>query len=36
MAKNLREQIGRGINLELALKTLLLGLDPSEAGRVNS
>ena len=34
MAENLREQLGRGINVELAIKTLLLGLEPSELGRV--
>jgi DNA polymerase III subunit delta' len=34
MAENLREQLGRGINVELALTALLLGLEPSEASRV--
>jgi DNA polymerase-3 subunit delta' len=34
MAQNLREQLGRGINVELALKALLLELEPSEASRV--
>lgn len=34
MAENLREQLGRGINVELALKALLLELEPSEASRV--
>jgi DNA polymerase-3 subunit delta' len=34
MAENLREQIGRGINVELALTALLLGLEPPEASRV--
>lgn len=29
MAQNLREQLGRGINVALALKALLLGLEPS-------
>ena len=34
MAENLREQLGRGINLALALKALLLGLEPLEFSRV--
>lgn len=34
MAENLREQLGRGINLALALKALLLGLEPLELSRV--
>jgi DNA polymerase-3 subunit delta' len=34
LAGHLREQIGRGINVELAFKALLLGLDPSAARRV--
>ena len=34
MAENLREQLGRGINIELALKSLLLGLEPMDADRV--
>lgn len=36
MAENLREQIGRGINVELALKALLLGLEPPGTSRVRS
>lgn len=35
MAENIREQIGRGINVELALEALLLGLDPSQSSRVD-
>jgi DNA polymerase-3 subunit delta' len=34
MAENLREQLGRGINVELALKALLLGLEPTGTSRV--
>jgi DNA polymerase-3 subunit delta' len=34
MAENLREQIGRGINLELAFRTLLLGLEQPDPSRV--
>jgi DNA polymerase III subunit delta' len=34
MAENLREQLGRGIKVDLALKALLLGLEPSETSRV--
>jgi DNA polymerase III subunit delta' len=34
MAENLREQLGRGINVELALTALLLGLEPPEPSRV--
>lgn len=36
MAENLREQLGRGINVELALKALLLGLEPSQTSRVRN
>lgn len=36
MAENVREQIGRGINVELALEALLLGLAPSQSSRVDS
>lgn len=36
MAENLREQIGRGINVELAFRTLLLGLDQTESSRVQT
>jgi hypothetical protein len=33
MAENLRDQLGRGTNVELALKALLLGLDtPARQG----
>jgi DNA polymerase-3 subunit delta' len=32
-AEKLREQLGRGINVELALKALLLGLEPTQTGR---
>jgi len=35
MAENLREQLGRGINVELALRALLLGLEP-HSQRVNA
>jgi hypothetical protein len=34
MAENLREQIGRGTNIELALKALLLGLDIADDKRL--
>ena len=34
MAENLREQIGRGTNIELALKALLLGLDVANDQRM--
>lgn len=34
MAEILREQIGRGINVELAFRTLLLGLEQPEPSRV--
>lgn len=34
MAENLREQLGRGIKVDLALKALLLGLEPPETIRV--
>jgi DNA polymerase-3 subunit delta' len=34
MAENLREQIGRGTNIELALEALLLGLDVAEDQRL--
>lgn len=34
MAENLREQLGRGIKVDLALKSLLLGLEPPENSRV--
>jgi hypothetical protein len=36
LAENLREQIGRGINLELAFKTLLLELDQPAINRANT
>lgn len=36
MAENLREQLGRGLNVELALKALLLGLEQSEMNRVST
>ena len=36
MAENLREQIGRGTNTELALKALLLGLDIAEDPRLEA
>jgi DNA polymerase-3 subunit delta' len=36
MAENLREQIGRGINVELAFRTLLLGLEQPESSRVRT
>jgi DNA polymerase-3 subunit delta' len=36
MAENLREQIGRGINVELAFRSLLLGLDQPESSRVQT
>jgi DNA polymerase-3 subunit delta' len=36
MAENLRDQIGRGTNVELALKALLLGLDPAPSQGVNA
>lgn len=35
MAENLREQLGRGTNVELALKSLLLGLEQGDPQRVN-
>jgi DNA polymerase-3 subunit delta' len=35
-AEELREQLGRGINVELALKALLLGLEPPQTGRLNT
>lgn len=35
-AESLREQLGRGINVELALKALLVGLVPPNATRVES
>lgn len=35
-AEKLREQLGRGINVELALRALLLGLEPTRTGRSNS
>lgn len=34
IAEKLRDQIGRGINVELALKALLAGLDPTTTSRV--
>jgi DNA polymerase-3 subunit delta' len=36
IAENLREQIGRGINVELAFRTLLLGLEQPELSRVQT
>ena len=35
-AEKLREQLGRGINVELALRALLLGLEPTRTERANS
>lgn len=35
MAENLREQLGRGINVELALDALLRGLEPVRGRRAN-
>ena len=35
LAENLREQLGRGTNVELALKSLLLGLERSHPERMN-
>jgi DNA polymerase-3 subunit delta' len=35
-AEHLREQLGRGTNVELALKALLLGLEPSDRQRVRT
>lgn len=35
-AEKLREQLGRGINVELALRALLLGLEPTRTGRQHS
>jgi hypothetical protein len=34
MAENLREQLGRGINVELALKSVLVGMARGEARRL--
>jgi len=36
MAENLREQLGRGTNVGLALKALLVGLDQSQVSRENT
>jgi DNA polymerase-3 subunit delta' len=36
MAENLREQLGRGTNVELTLKSLLLGLELGDPRRVSS
>jgi DNA polymerase-3 subunit delta' len=36
MAENLREQLGRGINVELALQALLRGIEPPRGQRVNT
>jgi DNA polymerase-3 subunit delta' len=36
MAENLREQLGRGINVELNLKSILVGLERGDARRLNS
>jgi DNA polymerase-3 subunit delta' len=36
MAEGLREQLGRGLNVEIALRALLLGLEPAPTGKLNS
>jgi hypothetical protein len=36
MAENLRDQLGRGLNVELALKSILVGLVRGDARRLYS
>jgi DNA polymerase III subunit delta' len=36
MAENLREQLGRGVNVELALKSILVGLERGDARRLHA